>query len=156
MNKWKRIVLAALTLALAVIVVMLLTYAGSQAQGPFSRAVLDAGAWASSLESRIIGIFRGPERPRRLRWFESFRTNRASLLQPPAIFLGAYDGNLPNSLEGLVSLERSLGLTFPLIHFYVAWGDKPEEMFPTKLAGIIWNLGSLPVINWEPWLVDFK
>jgi len=63
---------------------------------------------------------------------------------------------MPYSLETLLKLEQVLGTTFPLIHFYTAWGDKPEQQFPQKLVTTIWNLGSVPVITWEPWLVDFE
>jgi len=156
MNKWQRLILAGLTFALAIIVIMLLNYAGSKAQGPFSRAISNLGSFASGFESRIVGLFRGPGRSRELQWFENYRTDRDSLLNPEVILLGSYDGNLPGSLEGVVSLEKSLGLTFPLIHFYTAWGDKPEQRFPARLVKAIWDIGSVSVINWEPWFIDFK
>ena len=55
----------------------------------------------------------------------------------------------------IVNLEDSLRTTFPLIHIYTAWGSKPEEQFPKTQVKAILELGSLPVITWEPWLTDF-
>ena len=38
---------------------------------------------------------------------------------------------------------------------YTAWGDKTEHAFPLRFATGIWNMGSIPVITWEPWLSVF-
>jgi beta-mannanase len=43
-----------------------------------------------------------------------------------------------------------------LIQIYTAWGDKPEHHFPLELVTAITDLGSVPVITWEPWLSVFE
>jgi hypothetical protein len=55
----------------------------------------------------------------------------------------------------VISLEDSLKTTFPLIQIYAAWGSKKEERFPAAHVNEIIDLGSIPVITWEPWLDDF-
>jgi hypothetical protein len=72
------------------------------------------------------------------------------------MLLGAYDGGIPATLEGIESLEQSLGTTLPLIQIYTAWGDKPDQQFPQILARAITDMGSIPLITWEPWLSDFE
>jgi beta-mannanase len=47
-------------------------------------------------------------------------------------------------------------MALPLVHIYGAWGDKPEQQFPVRLVTAIWNLGSVPMVTWEPWLTDFE
>jgi beta-mannanase len=42
------------------------------------------------------------------------------------------------------------------VQIYAAWGDKPEQRFPLQLATAISDMGSVPVITWEPWLNDFE
>ncbi|HSH67575.1 MAG TPA: glycosyl hydrolase, partial [Bacteroidia bacterium] len=51
--------------------------------------------------------------------------------------------------------EDTLKTTFPLIHIYSAWGSEPDEQFPELQVKTILEMGSLPVITWEPWLTDF-
>ena len=46
-------------------------------------------------------------------------------------------------------------LSRQMIDQYVAWGDKPNEQFPTRMVETIDRMGSVPMITWEPWVVDF-
>jgi beta-mannanase len=55
-----------------------------------------------------------------------------------------------------MALERALDTTLPLVQIYTAWGDGPEHRFPVRTATTIWNLGSVPVVTWEPWLTVFE
>jgi hypothetical protein len=77
------------------------------------------------------------------------------LKNPQNVLLGAYDGALPNSFAGFNELEERLRIRFPIISFYTAWGDKPEQQFPTRMVETIDRLGSVPLITWEPWVTDF-
>lgn len=79
----------------------------------------------------------------------------ANLRNPAAMLFGAYDGGFPNTFAGLEKFEANLGYKFPIISFYVAWGDKPTERFPTRMVETIDRMGSVPMITWEPWVVDF-
>jgi hypothetical protein len=89
-------------------------------------------------------------------WFGEYRDVPGALLTPRGLLLGAYDGGIPSTLQGVLDLEQTLGLTFPLIQVYTAWGDAPEQQFPQRLVQAIWSLGSVPVITWEPWLSAFE
>jgi len=138
-------------------VVSLLTRISSSSEGPIA-ATLDwigtaAGSIEHSLRQRLIG---GLGRSGDLSWFRPYHTNADRLRNPDVVLLGAYDSGLPETLDGVAELERTIGTTFPLIQIYTAWGDKPEQRFPLKMATAIWDMGSVPVITWEPWLTDFE
>ena len=77
-------------------------------------------------------------------------------LRTPAVMLfGVYDGGFPNTFAGLEKFENNVQYKFPIISFYVAWGDKPTQRFPTRMVETINRMGSVPMITWEPWVVDF-
>lgn len=78
-----------------------------------------------------------------------------ALRNPPRLMLGAYDGGLPKTFDGLSRLEAALDVRFSLISVYTAWGDRAEQRFPARLVGTIDRMGSVPMITWEPWVVDF-
>jgi len=77
------------------------------------------------------------------------------LKNPDRLLVGAYDGAFPNTFRGFNQLEEQLDYKFPLISFYAAWGDKPEQQFPIRMSQSISEMGSVPLITWEPWVVDF-
>lgn len=79
----------------------------------------------------------------------------AALKNPQKYLFGAYDGGFPNDTSGFVKLEESLRFRFPIMSFYSAWGDKPDQQFPTRMVETIDRLGSVPMITWEPWVTDF-
>jgi len=56
----------------------------------------------------------------------------------------------------VIDLERALGTTFPLVSLYTAWGDRPEQRFPSREVEAIAALGSIPMVTWEPWLATFE
>jgi len=78
-----------------------------------------------------------------------------ALRNPSHMLFGAYDGGFPNTFAGLEKFEAQMQYKFPIISFYVAWGDKPNEQFPTRMVETIDRMGSVPMITWEPWVVDF-
>jgi hypothetical protein len=78
-----------------------------------------------------------------------------ALKNPPKILFGAYDGGFPNNTTGFTTLESQLRYRFPIISFYSAWGDKPDQQFPLRMVETIDRLGSVPLITWEPWVTDF-
>jgi hypothetical protein len=79
----------------------------------------------------------------------------AALRNPPRMLFGVYDGGFPNTFAGMEQLENGLDYKFPIISFYSAWGDKPTQQFPLRMVETIHNMGSVPLITWEPWVVDF-
>ena len=156
MNRFQRLAWSCAAVASSVLTVLALTALGSETRGPLSAVLAQAGTAVSGLEGRIVRRFRGPGREAHLGWFEAYRRDPARLRAPGRVLLGAYDGGIPHTLEGVVRVEEALGTTFPLIQFYAAWGDKPEQQFPLRLARAAWELGSVPVVTWEPWLTDFE
>ncbi len=78
-----------------------------------------------------------------------------TLRNPSRILFGAYDGGFPNTFAGLEKFETQVQYKFPIISLYGAWGDKPDEQFPTRMVETINRMGSVPMITWEPWVVDF-
>ena len=77
------------------------------------------------------------------------------LRNPSEMLFGAYDGGLPESFAGLNELEEELDYKFPIISFYNAWGDRSDQQFPSRMVETISRMGSVPLITWEPWIVDF-
>lgn len=78
-----------------------------------------------------------------------------ALRHPKQMLFGVYDGGFPNTFAGMEKFEDQLQYKFPIISFYSAWGDKPAEQFPTRMVETIDRMGSVPMITWEPWVVDF-
>ncbi len=79
----------------------------------------------------------------------------AALRNPRVMLFGVYDGGFPNTFAGMEGLESALQNKFPIISFYTAWGDKPTQQFPIRMVETVRRLGSVPLITWEPWVVDF-
>jgi hypothetical protein len=77
------------------------------------------------------------------------------LRNPPSMLFGIYDGGFPNTFAGMEQLEARINYKFPIISFYSAWGDKPTQQFPLRMVQTISSMGSVPMITWEPWVVDF-
>jgi len=142
-------------LAVAALTVMALTFAGTRSEGPIGGFLTGIGTFMSTAESRFVQRMRGPGRIAELAWFDSIRQDREALAAPDQVLLGAYDNWLPASLEGLMRMESALDRPMPLVHFFTAWGDAPEHRFPRRAVDAIWEVGSVPVITWEPWLSTF-
>lgn len=156
MKRTNRTFFAALVVAAAIGGSFLLTSISSRSQGPLSEIGIRLGSAFGSVEHSLRAKFAGPGRSDSLQWFSTIRNSTDSLRNPHTILLGAYDSEIPQTLDGVVALERSIGRTFPLIQIYSAWGDKADQQFPVKLVTSIWDIGSVPVITWEPWLSDFS
>lgn len=82
-------------------------------------------------------------------------TSTTALRNPTSMLYGIYDGGFPNTFAGMEKVESALHYKFPIISFYSAWGDKPTQQFPLRMAQTIAGMGSIPMITWEPWVVDF-
>jgi Glycosyl hydrolase family 26 len=104
--------------------------------------------------SALRGVRRG-SRSEYLAPMKQLLSSTDALRHPRSMLFGVYDGGFPNTFAGMEKFEGQVQYKFPLIAFYVAWGDKPTEQFPTRMAETINRMGSVPVITWEPWVVDF-
>ncbi len=149
-----RILFTLIALSLAIGAVMLLTYIGKKSKGPLTDLILHAGEAVQKVEQIIIR--QGDEkRINKLHWYKAYKTDSILIRNPNHILFGAFDNKNKNSYEGTLQLEDTLKTTFPLLHIYTAWGSKPEQQFPELQVKTILELGSTPVITWEPWLSDF-
>ncbi|MEO8192374.1 MAG: glycosyl hydrolase [Gemmatimonadales bacterium] len=134
--------------------VVVLTATSMEARGPISSLLERSASAFGAIEHAIRRRVTGSARAERLAWLK--RDSVEFLKSPNRVLFGAYDDGIPQTLDGVIDLEQQLGTTFSLVHFYTAWGDKPEQQFPLQLATAIWDLGSVPVVTWEPWLDDFE
>ena len=132
-----------------------LTYVGARTEGPVEDVLANVSSGVSSMENKYLLARREHTRAQALAWFGPYRTSPDKLRHPDRILLGAFDDNTGESLQPISALEDSLRTHLPIIQIYNAWGSKEEEAFPTQQVNAIENLGSLPLITWEPWLSDF-
>jgi len=151
----QRIAAVAIFLAFAAAAVAGLSALGSASEGPLSSALGWLGAVTGSIEHAVRERVEGPGRRSQLVWAEPYRENVERLRRPDVVLLGAYDGGIPATLDGVLALERRIGAPLPIIQVYSAWGDRADQQFPLQLATAISGLGSIPLITWEPWLTDF-
>lgn len=156
MTRRSRVVFSLAALLSAAVVVLGLTTFSSSSEGPLGAMLDRVAAHVASLEHELRSRATGAGRAARLDWFEPTRVNAERLRQPSDILLGIYDSEFADGAERLVSLERSLETTVPLIQLYTAWGDGAEHAFPIRALTRIRTLGSTGVVTWEPWLAVFE
>jgi hypothetical protein len=156
MKKLNRVFFSLGLALVAALTVIALTYMGSRSEGPVGSFLSDIGTLVSRAESSVAHRLRGPGRAASLEWFDEIRNSPERLAWPEQPLLGAFDNHLPSSFDGLAALEQALDIPFPLVHVFTAWGDRPEQRFPRRVAEAIWDLGSVPLITWEPWLSTFE
>ena len=151
-----RIISTIAAVIISSLIVYALSHAGKETKGPIENAMTATGEVVKDIEKKLIVEQREDKREDRLNWLKPYRESKKLLEHPDRVLLGAFDNEMKESFENMVGLEDSLKTTFPLIHIYTAWGSKTEEKFPTGDVKNILDLGSIPVITWEPWLSDFN
>lgn len=156
MKRRYRIMISAFIAVASVGLVALLILLGTATEGPLGSALESVGDAVRSAESRVARRLRGPGRAESMKWLEPMRVDTDALRSPERVLLGAYDDGLPGTLGGVLELEDALGVPLPLIQIYSAWGDRADQRFPRRIADAIAEIGSVPVITWEPWLTDFE
>lgn len=156
MRRRYRLGIALAVLAVSVGTVVALTFLGGRTRGPLGSGLRSLGSAVAEIESAVVRRLRGPGRAARLEWLAPYRQGASALARPDTILLGVYHEAIPRTLEGALEFEDALGVTLPLIHGYFAWGDDPEHAFPERFVEVVAELGSVPVITWEPWLSTFE
>ncbi len=141
--------------AIGLLLVYVLSIAGNKSKGPLRNLLGGIEENILEAENALIISQREDKRRDKLGVFKSIRDDIYALKNPSAILLGATDNSDPESFEKIINLEDSLETVLPLIHIYNAWGSKKTEQFPNLAVKTILNLGSTPVVTWEPWLNDF-
>lgn len=150
-----RLLFTILAIATSILLVLILSFAGNKSRGPLANFLKQASNLVTGFEDRYILDKRTGMRKDKLQWLNAYIEQPALLKNPNQVLLGAYDNKTGKSFASILDLEDTLGTTFPLMHIYTAWGDKPEQEFPRAQAKAILELGSIPVITWEPWLSVF-
>ena len=154
-SKSKRILYTLIALVLGVGIVLALTMAGEKTKGPIEQILTTASTAVAKVEDKIILEEKTDKRSDKLKWLQKLTADKYWYKHSKAIFLGAFDNNTEQSFQPIIDLEDTLHTTFPLVHIYTAWGSAPEQQFPKSKVQNIVELGSIPVITWEPWLASF-
>ncbi len=154
-SPFQRIISVLVALVIAILLVSGISLFGSKSAGPVEDLFRKISGTVSRMEENYILNQRTQSRANKLSWFEPYKNDISLLKYPKQILLGAYDNQVIPSFQPIIDLEDSLGITFPIIHIYTAWGSKREQRFPEDQVRAISTLGSLPLITWEPWLNDF-
>ncbi|HUP50611.1 MAG TPA: glycosyl hydrolase [Thermoanaerobaculia bacterium] len=110
---------------------------------------------ASDAEGAALARVRNTSRREYLAPMQGMLASTEALKNPSRMLFGAYDGGFPSDTSGFVGLETALRYRFPVVSFYTAWGDRPDQQFPLRMVETIDRLGSVPMITWEPWVTDF-
>jgi len=142
-------------LAFGFLIFILLLFAGDKSKGPLQDLFQSVDNHVSRFEKKMAGGTLREQRSTSLKWFDRYRNSKARLNYPDTLFLGVYDNNTAESYEKVIALEDSLNTKLPIIHLYSAWGSKKDEVFPLLRVQAIYDLGSMAMITWEPWLNDF-
>ena len=150
-----RIILLVAALIIGIFLVVGLTFMGNESTGPAEDLFIKISSGISTFENKFILNKREKTRSMSLRWFNQLRSDPQSIKNPSRFLFGAYDNQVSETFQSIVALEDTLKTVLPLIQIYSAWGSKPEERFPMAEAKAIIDIGSMPVITWEPWLSDF-
>lgn len=141
---------------LGILLVWILTKLGQKSTGPLEDTFSAMGRGVSYIEDKYILQGRKHTRSDKLKWFNEYRNDPVKIANSDQILFGAFDNEFSESFQSIVELENSLQTTFSIIHIYTAWGSKPDQKFPSLQAKAILDVGSIPLITWEPWLSDFN
>lgn len=152
MNKAYRILVTFFAIGLGILLIYGLTSIGDRSKGPLEDIFLSAGDLVTDAEHYLMN--EKMQRYKKLDWFSKAR-NVDKLKEPKLMLLGAFDNQAQQDFQSIIELENVLETTFPIIHIYTAWGSKAEQRFPLTQAKAIHELGSIPMVTWEPWLIDF-
>jgi beta-mannanase len=155
-NKISRYLYIFIALSLGFLIVYGLSMVSEKTKGPIETALTKAGSTVQDVEKTIILDQREGTREEKLAWLNGIRYNKNKLIHSKVLLFGASDDSEKESYENIINLEDSLALTFPIIHIYQAWGEKDEEQFPLRQVNAINEIGSIPMITWEPWVSDFS
>jgi len=152
----KRTLIAIIAMIAGITLVYLLSLLGNQSKGPLESLFSKAGNAVEEVENNIILEQREESRTKKLAWFNNYRENKEAIIKANFVFLGASDNSSLESYERIINLEDTLGTSFPIIHIFQAWGERPEHEFPEREFNAIHKIGSIPFITWEPWVSAFS
>ena len=152
----KRAGLLLTAFAIGILIFLLLTWMGKKNKGPLDDLLMTAENKISQMEKNVLGRDERKTRSAALNWLHKYRANKTMFGTLDTILLGAFDDNTAESYESIIDLEDSIHTTFSIISIYTAWGSKKTQVFPQLRVQAISDLGSIPMITWEPWMNDFN
>lgn len=155
-SKMYRISVTIIAVLLGIVMVLSLSLLGKKGSGPVDQFLNGTGKIISKLENKYILKKREISRSKFLVWFNNFPESKLQKGKVERILYGAYDDQVSETYQSVVNLEDSLNTVFPIIQLYSAWGSKPDQQFPESRVQAISDIGSVPLITWEPWLSDFS
>lgn len=106
-------------------------------------------------ETAMIYNNRPDSRTKALSWLEKYKKDKSEMLFPDTVLLGLHDNRFASSPEVVGDIEKQINADLALVHIYTAWGSGNEHQFPVDQVLSICQMGSIPVITWEPWLQAF-
>lgn len=156
LNRIPRIIYVILALVFGFLIVLAISTISKDTAGPIGTMLNSAEEFIGDVEGDMFLEKRENKRSEKLNWFKDIRDDKSKIINSKIMLLGASDNSQIDSYEKIIDLEDSLRITFPIIHIYKAWGEKREHEFPKIEAETIYELGSIPMISWEPWVGAFS
>lgn len=150
-----RLTVTLIAIGVGVVIVWGLTTMGDKSAGPVEDFMTNVSTGVSTVENHFILQTREHTRSESLQWFDAYRNSKKKISHPDRMLWGTYDNEVTKTYQSVVELEDTLHAKFSIIQLYTAWGSKPDEKFPITAAKGILDIGSMPLITWEPWLIDF-
>ncbi|HHH53496.1 MAG TPA: hypothetical protein ENK91_07540, partial [Bacteroidetes bacterium] len=114
----KRFLIIGSALFVGLILVFLLSIAGSESKGPIQSILNAASNKVIDMENYFIFQKRSRKRKQKLKAFNRLKHDINALKNPKIILMGASDKIEKESFESIINLEDSLDITFPLMHIY--------------------------------------
>ena len=155
-KKIPRVIYVILALFFGFLIVLAISTISKNTEGPIGTILNRAESLIRGVEENMLLQKREHKRSEKLNWFSAIRDDKSKLINSKIMLLGASDNSQVDSYEKIIDLEDSLRITFPIIHIYKAWGEKREHEFPKIELETIYELGSVPMISWEPWVGAFS
>jgi len=155
-SKMFRFSITFIAILLGIVLVLSLSLIGEKGAGPVDRFLVSTGKLISKIENKYILKKRVISRSKSLKWFKRLSEDALTRGKFDRILYGAYDDQVSETYQTVVNLEDSLKTVFPIIPLYTAWGSNSHQQFPSSKVQAIVDIGSVPVITWEPWLADFS
>lgn len=154
-SKISRIFTSIIALLAGLGIVFLLSTVSEESKGPIEQVLEKIENKIHDFEEKNIILSQTEKRSYKLKWLQAYNHDIKKLKNPTFMLFGAFDNRTEKNFKPVINLEDTLNTTFPIIHIYTAWGSKADQQFPKKAVTDIKDLGSIPMITWEPWLTAF-
>ncbi len=114
-----------------------------------------AAQWVSNSQARAMESVRHGSRSEYLEPLQPTLESAEALRHPDKILFGAYDGGFPTSSRASISWRTRSATSSRSSRSTSLGVTSRTNSFPTRMVETIHRMGSVPMITWEPWMVDF-